>query len=74
MSYASYKDYCDSLDSSKTPAPPANGEAIKKETVEGEGKGNVKERTKIANRPVRNRMLETHWPPTNTKGLNLERW
>ena len=68
MSYASYEGYCKSLEM-PSPAELSKEEGRADVTME-----EAKEPAKTTPRPIRNRMLQTHWPPANVKELHLERW
>lgn len=91
MSFASYKDYCDSL----RPYPPPDrlsvatleenevatnreendGKRVGMEGRKGRGKNpNGSDGAQEGGSDVRNRMLETHWPPANSSELGLEHW
>lgn len=83
MSFASYKEYCDSFEASAaaTAATSIPEEEVTEEVVTGDGqgervdprgKGKGKDRTK--GKVVRNRMLVTQWPPENVAELKLDRW
>ncbi|EJD05354.1 S-adenosyl-L-methionine-dependent methyltransferase [Fomitiporia mediterranea MF3/22] len=83
MSYATYEEYGDSIaEESAAAEAAANGDAAPEdvpvgdgssEPVEHRGKGRDRRRDKNQNRPVRKKLLKTHWPPENVGELNLER-
>ena len=76
MSYASYKEYCDSLDALHADSTPASNEAGTEESKAAEDvrKGEKDVEGGMRRRQGKNKMLETLWPPENVQEMHLERW
>ncbi|KAI5118905.1 hypothetical protein M0805_002820 [Coniferiporia weirii] len=77
MTHASYEDYCTALKnlaSTFTDDMPEDGEEQGKiDEDKSNPKGKRAAKGKERDGMVRNRMLVTHWPPSNTDELRLER-
>ena len=79
MSFSSYDEYCNYFQATFNKV---SGKSESNEVGEGEaaeGSNAIEEREKRTrgkerNRPVKNRMFPTHWPPENATELHLDRW
>ena len=77
MSFASYKEYCEYFNATfNKNSDSGRGNDPTDATSEGRASHGRKDRTRgqERDRPVRNKMLPTHWPPDNAAELQLERW
>lgn len=79
MSFVSYKEYCEYFDATfkNIQGSGGNSDAAESNGAEGPGanqKGKARTRGKERNKPIKNKMLPSQWPPDNAGELHLDRW
>lgn len=79
MSFPSYEDYCNYFDTTfnKNVGESDSNKAkvpVGAQSSNASDNSKVRMRGKERSRPVKNRMLPSHWPPENAGELHLDRW